>query len=287
MRGSRSQRASKPARPAAIATYAIGDIQGCQQPLEALLSKLPFDAAEDRLWFVGDLVNRGPDSLETLRFVRGLGERAVCVLGNHDLHLLTVAGGHARAHKDDTLDGILDAPDCGELLHWLRHRPLLHAAEGYVMVHAGLLPEWTVERAANLATEVQAALQGPDHQRFLAQLYGNQPDRWDDRLVGMDRLRTIVNVLTRLRLCTDSGQMEFKHKADPADAPAGYLPWFDIPGRMSRGTPIIFGHWSALGLVLRENLVGLDTGCLWGRTLTAMRLEDRKIFQLSCAEAAT
>ncbi len=271
---------------AGMATYAIGDLQGCLAQFRELLERIGFDRTRDRLWLVGDLVNRGPDSLEMLRFVRGLGEAAVSVLGNHDLHLVAVAAGHARIHKSDTLDEILAAPDRDELLAWLRARPLMHVEHGFALVHAGLLPQWTIAQAAALATEVEAVLRGALWREFTARMYGNQPDRWDDALDGWDRLRVVVNAMTRLRICTPDGRMEFSHKGDPARLPRGYLPWFEIPGRRSADTTVICGHWSALGLRLMPNLLALDSGCLWGRQLTALRLEDRQVFQIQCPQLA-
>jgi bis(5'-nucleosyl)-tetraphosphatase (symmetrical) len=265
-----------------MATYAIGDIQGCYDELRALLDAVAFDPARDTLWIVGDLVNRGPKSLEVLRFVRGLAERAVTVLGNHDLHLIVVASGARKPHRGDTLDDILNAPDRDELLAWLRSRKLMHASDGYALVHAGLLPQWTIARALELAAEVEAALQAPDYAAFLQNMYGNQPTRWDDTLTGYDRLRVIVNAMTRLRLCDSTGAMEFGHKTAPDDAPAGYVPWFDVPNRASATTPMIVGHWAALGLVVRDDLLSIDTGCVWGRSLSALRLEDRRVFQCDC-----
>ncbi|NDU91970.1 MAG: symmetrical bis(5'-nucleosyl)-tetraphosphatase [Ferrovum sp.] len=265
-----------------MSTYAIGDLQGCFTSLELLLAKLPIDWNHDHLWFVGDLVNRGPQSLETLRFVKSLGSRALTVLGNHDLHLLCVAEGFARHHEGDTLQPILDADDCDALLDWLRHRPLMHRENGFALVHAGLLPQWTVSQASSLAREVEAALQMPDYREFLKVMYGNRPHQWSDELTGMDRLRVITNAMTRLRLCTAGGVMEFTHKGEPKDLPQGYLPWYDVPGRQSRGDKLIFGHWSALGLRLDSNVLALDTGCLWGGQLTAVRLEDQALFQVSC-----
>jgi bis(5'-nucleosyl)-tetraphosphatase (symmetrical) len=268
-------------------TYAIGDIQGCYDELRRLLDTLAFDPARDRLWLVGDLVNRGPQSVEVLRFLRGLGDRAISVLGNHDLHLLVVAAGVRKPHRSDTLDGILAAPDRGELLDWLRRQRLMHADDGYAMVHAGLLPQWSITQALALAREAEAALQGPEYGEFLAQMYGNTPAQWQDKLTGFDRLRVIINAMTRLRVCTPEGVMEFSHKMAPEDAPAGYLPWFDIPQRKSRDTPVLFGHWAALGLTLRPDLLGLDSGCVWGRRLTAVRLEDRRVFQCGCEGVRT
>jgi bis(5'-nucleosyl)-tetraphosphatase (symmetrical) len=268
-----------------LSTYAIGDIQGCFAPFQRLLDKVDFDPARDRLWLVGDLVNRGPDSLATLRFVRSLDEVAVVVLGNHDLHLLAVAEGYEKLKRSDTVHDVLDAPDRDELLAWLRTRPLMHCEAGWAMVHAGLLPQWSVARAMELAAEVESVLRGPDYRRFLSRMYGNEPDRWHDALAGIDRLRVVVNAMTRLRVCTVDGVMEFAHKGRPRDMPAGYLPWFDVPGRLSQGTPVIFGHWSALGPVERPDVYGLDTGCLWGRKLSALRLEDRRLFQVGCRAA--
>ncbi len=261
-----------------MATYAIGDVQGCYTALRRLLDKIDFDPARDRLWLVGDLVNRGPNSLEVLRFVKSLGTRAVTVLGNHDLHLLVVAGGHVEPHRGDTLDPILKAPDRDELIDWLRRRKMMHAAGRYALVHAGLVPQWTTKRALALAREVEAALQRDDYGEFLRNMYGNQPDRWRDDLEGYDRLRVITNVLTRIRLCTADGRMEFKHKKAPVNMPPGFVPWFDAPRRRNRTTKVLFGHWAALGLYTKSNVVCLDTGCVWGRKLTAMRLRDGKLF---------
>ncbi len=218
-----------------MATYAIGDVQGCYSELRALLERIGFDQSRDRLWFVGDLVNRGPGSLETLRFVKRLGERAVTVLGNHDLHLIALAFGYGRRRGDDTLDAVLEANDCAELVAWLRTLPLLHAAEGHVMVHAGLLPQWSVERAQGLAREVEEELRGPRHRTFLEQMYGSKPEEWREDLAGIDRLRVVVNAMTRMRFCTPQGRMEFYSKGDSSAAPAGHLPWFEVPGRASAG----------------------------------------------------
>jgi bis(5'-nucleosyl)-tetraphosphatase (symmetrical) len=267
-----------------VSTYAIGDIQGCFEALELLLDRINFDAARDRLWFVGDLVNRGPDSLATIRFVKNLGDVAVTVLGNHDLHLLTVAAGFAKIHRGDTLDDILAAPDREELLAWLRRQKFMHAGEGWSMVHAGLLPQWTVARALELGREVEAALGGPNYRDLLETMYGNEPDTWDEGLEGYDRLRVIINAMTRLRLCTHEGRMEFRHKSAPRNLPEGYLPWYAIAGRASAGEPLIFGHWSTLGLFAANDVIALDSGCLWGNALSAMRLDDRDIIQVSCAD---
>lgn len=269
-----------------MATYAIGDLQGCLDPLQSLLRQIDFDPARDRLWFTGDLVNRGPQSLAALRFVRDLGDCAITVQGNHDLHLLALSEGQGKVRADDTLASILDAPDRDELLGWLRHRPMLHTEGEYVLVHAGLLPAWSVTQARDLAAEVEAQLRGPAHREFFAQLYGSKPDRWDDALRGPDRLRVIVNAMTRMRFCTPAGVMEFQTKGEAANPPPGFMPWFDVPQRASRDATVVFGHWSALGLHQRPNLLGLDTGCVWGGRLTAVRLEDRRVFQCDCAAAA-
>lgn len=265
-----------------MATYAIGDIQGCYDETQRLLDAVAFDPAHDYLWFVGDLVNRGPRSLEVLRFVKALGDRAITVLGNHDLHLLVVAAGVRKPHREDTLDALLHAPDRDELLDWLRRRRLMHVDAGYAMVHAGLLPQWSIAQAQALAREAETALQSPDYGEFLYRMYGNKPAQWHDDLAGYARLRIIINAMTRLRLCTAAGRMEFTHKTGLTSMPAGYLPWFDIPDRASRETPVIFGHWAALGLMLRADALGLDSGCVWGRRLTAVRLEDRRVFQCGC-----
>jgi bis(5'-nucleosyl)-tetraphosphatase (symmetrical) len=267
-----------------MATLVIGDVQGCYDQLMRLLERAGYDERRDVLWFVGDLVNRGPQSAKTVRFVKGLGDRQVTVLGNHDLALLVIAAGIKKPHRGDTFDELLAAPDRDELIDWLRRQKLMHAANGYAMVHAGLLPQWSVVQALDLAREVEATLQGPDHHRFLTHMYGNEPVRWRDDLAGYDRLRVIVNAMSRLRLVTPDGAMEFSHKLGLDRLPAGYLPWYDAPERASRGERVIFGHWAALGLLLREDVVCLDSGCVWGRALSALRLEDRQIFQLDCPE---
>lgn len=269
-----------------MATYAVGDLQGCYKEFRQLLDLLAFDAAADKLWLVGDIVNRGPDSLILLRFIKALGNAVVMVLGNHDLHLLMVAEGCARLHRSDTLQDILAAPDRDELLYWLRQQRLLHVENDYVMVHAGLLPTWTVTQAASLAQEVETALRGNDFREFFSHMYGNQPDRWDDSLAGYDRLRVVTNAMTRMRVCTSDGKMNFAYKGQVQDIPAGYLPWFEIPHRVSREATVICGHWSALDLQIRDNLIALDTGCLWGGSLTAVCLEDRKVFQVPCVAPA-
>ena len=265
-----------------MATYAIGDIQGCFQALQLLLQKINFDPALDRLWLVGDLVNRGPDSLAVLRWARSLGDKAVVVLGNHDLHLLAVAYGFVKPHRKDTIAQVLEAPDRTELLDWLRHQRLFYAEDDYALVHAGLLPQWSVAQAESLAREVEAALRADDYAAFLARMYGNAPHNWDDNLSGHKRLRVIVNAFTRMRICTTEGEMEFRFKGEVENIPPGYLPWFDVPNRKSHDSTVIFGHWSALGLLQRKNVIALDTGCLWGGPMSAVRLDDRHLFQAAC-----
>ena len=269
-----------------MATIAIGDVQGCYDQLMQLLERAAFDERRDILWFVGDLVNRGPHSAKTVRFARSLGERQITALGNHDLALLVIADGIKKPHRGDTFDDVLRAPDREELLAWLRHQKLMHAGNGYAMVHAGLLPQWSIAQSLALAREAEAALQGSGHREFLRNLYGNEPRRWRDDLAGYDRLRIIVNAMTRMRLAAADGTLELGHKLGLDTLPAGYLPWYDVPGRASRGTPIIFGHWAAHGLLVREDVVCLDSGCVWGRSLSALRLEDRRLFQVDCSELA-
>lgn len=266
-----------------MATYAIGDLQGCYDEFRALLDRLKFEPTRDRLWLVGDLVNRGPGSLAALRYVRSLGDAAVTVLGNHDLHLVMLGEGHSKKRADDTLDAVLAAPDREELLDWLRFRPMMHVEEGCVLVHAGLLPQWTAAQAQALAGEVEAALRAEDYREFLAHMWGSEPPCWRDDLTGWPRLRVIVNAMTRMRFCSADGVMEFKAKGEATDAPAGYLPWFDVPDRRSADHVLVTGHWSALGLRIEPNLLALDSGCLWGRHLTAMRLPDREVFQVDCS----
>lgn len=265
-----------------MATYAIGDIQGCKGALDNLLGEIGFNPTRDRLWLVGDLVNRGDASLEVLRFVKGLGEAAVTVLGNHDLHLVMLAEGHSRPSKEDTLDAILAAPDRAELLAWLRAQRMFHVEDEYAMVHAGVLPQWSVAQARELGAEVEAALCAPDFREFLANMWGSQPDEWSEHLRGWDRLRVIVNAMTRMRFCSAEGRMEFRVKGPAEAAPPGYLPWFAVPARASLTHTLVCGHWSALGFKRAEKLLALDSGCLWGGCLTAVRLEDQRAFQVRC-----
>lgn len=268
-----------------MATYAIGDIQGCFTSFTHLLQHIGFNKTRDRLWLVGDLINRGPDSLAMLRWAREQDSVLEVVLGNHDLNTLGVAEGFVEAHRSDTLQALFAAPDRAELLAWLRGRRMAYAEGEYLMVHAGVLPQWDAAETLALAGEVESVLRGEDCRYFLARMYGNYPDHWDDALRGMSRLRVITNALTRLRVCTPQGGMDFRFKGELSDLPAGLVPWFDAPTRKSAASTLIFGHWSALGLVQRANLYALDTGCLWGGRLTALRLEDRRVYQVPCAAA--
>lgn len=269
-----------------MSVYAIGDIQGCYDALQRLLERLRFDPASDRLWLVGDLVNRGPKSLQVLRFVKGLGEAAVTVLGNHDLHALARAGGVDRRRRSDTIDDLLRAPDAGELLHWLRHRPLLHRdpALGWTMVHAGLLPQWDLDEAQALAREAEAVLRSAEHAELFRHMYGDEPDHWIPGHSGWARLRVIINAFTRLRYCSRDGRMDLGPKGAPGTQPPGLLPWFRVPGRRSAGERIVFGHWSTLGCIQEHDLLSLDTGCIWGGRLTAARLDGpgRQILAVDC-----
>jgi bis(5'-nucleosyl)-tetraphosphatase (symmetrical) len=263
-----------------MAHYAIGDIQGCHAEFCELLTLIGFSPTRDRLWLTGDLVNRGPDSLGVLREVRAMGDCVTTVLGNHDLHLLTVAAGHRDVHRDDTLAPILAAADRNELLDWLARQPLAIAEPGMLMVHAGVLPQWTSERVVELAREVEATLASDARQAFLRVLYGDEPHTWRDDLEGFDRLRAIVNALTRLRFCTTEGRMDFREKRGAAYAPPGFAPWFAHPQRQTASSLVVCGHWSTLGLLLAPNVMMLDSGCLWGGALTAIRLPDRRVFQV-------
>jgi bis(5'-nucleosyl)-tetraphosphatase (symmetrical) len=268
-----------------MARYAIGDIQGCCDDLKALLERCNYSADRDQLWFVGDLVNRGPQSLETLRFVRSLGAGATVVLGNHDLHLLALAFGAKRKQKDgDTLEGILNAPDRDQLLEWLLGRPLAVFDEprGDFLVHAGLARDWTPRAAAKLAREVEAVLRD-DARALFDSMYGNKPDQWDDKLRGMDRLRFVINAFTRMRYCRKDGSIDLKAKGAPGEQPEDLVPWFDVPERKSADVRVICGHWSTLGLKRRRDLLALDTGCVWGGSLTAVDLDaDEPPVQLAC-----
>jgi bis(5'-nucleosyl)-tetraphosphatase (symmetrical) len=263
-----------------MATYAIGDIQGCLDPFKRLLDQVSFDPQADQLWLVGDLVNRGPDSLALLRFVRGLGDAVRTVLGNHDLFLLAAAEGIATVRQKDTIHDVLAAQDRTELIAWLRRQPLHHREGSFLMIHAGLLPQWTIDESVGFAREVEVVLAGPDYRDFLHSLFHGSTPQWDSSLTGMERLVSITRVLTRLRTCTPTGEMS-GFSGPPDQAPAGYLPWFRTPNRRTADTAIICGHWAALGLHLEPNLLAIDSGCVWGKELTAVRLEDRHIFQVA------
>jgi bis(5'-nucleosyl)-tetraphosphatase (symmetrical) len=269
-----------------LAIYAIGDLQGCYDPFARLLDKIDFDPARDRLWLTGDLVNRGPKSLKTLRFVRGLGDAAVTVLGNHDLHLLALANGvrYAGSHFD-SLWKILGAADCDELLDWLRRQPLAYHDPDIntLMVHAGVPPQWTVRKTLKRAAEVESVLRGDKFVKLLQHMYGNRPNLWSADLGGKGRLRFIINALTRTRMIYNDGRLNFTHSGPPEGARTGLVPWFRAPGARWAGTRIVFGHWSALGLIVEPELICVDTGCVWGRKLTAVKLSGKaKITRVGC-----
>ena len=278
-----------------MSLYLIGDLQGCDAPLERLLQKIDFSASRDTLYLLGDLVNRGPDSLAVLRRLSALGDTAQCLLGNHDLHLLAVSQGVRKPGRKDTVQDILAAPDREALLNWLRHRSMAIHRHGWLMVHAGVLPQWDVSQVVALAGEVEQALRGPGFTEFLSTMYGDTPDHWNDSLQGADRLRVIVNALTRLRFCTPQGEMEFSSSEGARGGPAGYLPWFDVPGRRTLAQAMAFGHWSTLvteaggGVTLRRNTLPLDTGCVWGGCLTAARLGaapgEFELLEVKCEQA--
>ena len=270
-----------------MALYAIGDVQGCHAEFCDLLTLIGFSPLRDRLWLTGDLVNRGPDSLAVLREVMALGDAAVTVLGNHDLHLLTVAAGHRNAHRDDTLATILEAPDRVDLFDWLAQQPLAVAGDGMLMVHAGTLPQWTVLDVVTLAREVESMLRSAGRDDFLRDLYGDEPHAWNNALVGHDRLRVIVNALTRLRFCAADGTMEFHEKRGARYAPRGFAPWFAHPNRQTAASLVVCGHWSTLDLLLAPNVLMLDSGCLWGGALTAIRLPDRRVYQVPSRSKVT
>ena len=253
--------------------YAVGDIQGCAPSLKALVKKLP---AQSKMIFLGDLVNRGPDSLGTLRYLKQLQEdkRIECILGNHDLHLLAVDAGIRKTKGLDTVQPILDAPDRAELMNWLRHRPMALSNGKVLTVHAGVLPQWDLQQTIECAQEVEKALRKKTYKDFLADMYGNTPNKWSNSLKGYERLRVITNALTRIRFCTPTGTMEFESKEGFEDGPKGYIPWFKTPKRKTQDALIYFGHWSTLGLLQHGNVIGLDTGCVWGGKLTAMEVPE-------------
>ena len=258
-----------------MAIYAIGDVQGCCDELERLLARLRIDPDRDELWFVGDLVNRGPRSLDTLRLVRNLGNLATVVLGNHDLHLIALAFGNRSRAKARELTDVLDAPDGPQLVDWLRHRPLAYYRPelNTLMVHAGVPPQWDPLLTIKLAREVEQVLRGRHCAEYIKDLYGEQPSQWSPGLAGQDRLRFITNCLTRMRYCTTDGTLDLEANGPPGSQPDGLHPWFELPGRQTAMVRLVFGHWASLGLVQRDNLLGIDTGCVWGRKLTAVRLD--------------
>ena len=276
-----------------MAAYLIGDVQGCDEPLGRLLDAIDFSASRDTLYVLGDLVNRGPASAAVLRRLMALGNSARCLLGNHDMHLLACAYGIRRPHKRDTLDEVLAAPDRDELLDWLRRQHLaLHetvAGRPLLMVHAGVLPQWSAARTVALARELEDVLRGDDILGFLREMYGNVPDRWQDDLQGNARLRAIINALTRLRFCSVEGQMEFESKDSAATAPEGFMPWFDVPGRATAQDTVAFGHWSTLGWLQRDDVICMDTGCVWGGPLSALRVAanpaQQALVQVDCPQA--
>jgi bis(5'-nucleosyl)-tetraphosphatase (symmetrical) len=273
-----------------MATYAIGDVQGCFNELNTLLATIQFDLKHDKLWFVGDLINRGPESLKTLEFIYGLGDKATVVLGNHDLHLLAAASGADPLKRKDTFTDVLNAPHRQPLIQWLQSRPLLHYDKslGYVMVHAGLAPSWDLKTAMRLNEEVQAVLQGPNSHEFFMRMYGDTPDTWDEQLTGYERLRVITNYFTRVRFCTPEGKLELHIKGDLNAAPPGYMPWFNVPNRKMASIKVLFGHWAALeGNIHVPNLFALDSGCVWGKKLSALRLDDEQLFQIPCPLSVT
>ena len=264
--------------------YAIGDVQGCFSALQKLTEQIRFDPTKDRLWFVGDLVNRGPDSLAVLRYIKGLGKAAVTVLGNHDLHLLAVASGCAPGRTKDTFQDVLTASDRNDLLWWLRHQRLLYQENEVALVHAGLLPQWTVQQAVELGGEVEQVLSSDEFEEFLRAHYKKDDSQWSDNVTGMTRLSAITNALTRLRVCTAEGIMALSYTGPLEAVPHSLFPWFQVPKRKSNGVMIICGHWAALGLHMEDNLLALDSGCVYGRQLVAVRLEDRQVFQVSCKD---
>lgn len=276
-----------------MALYLIGDVQGCAAPLERLLEEIGFSPSRDHLVMLGDLVNRGPDSLSVLRRVRAMGGAAQSLLGNHDLHLLGVAHGDRKLGRKDTLAALLLSPDRADLLEWLRHQHMaLRRRIGdrdLLMVHAGVVPQWSVDDTMDRAAELESVLRAGDYGDFLRVMYGNEPERWDDSLSGDGRLRVIVNALTRMRFCAEDGRMEFETKDGAAEPPTGYLPWFDVPGRKTADATVAFGHWSTLGWVSRPDIISTDTGCVWGGKLSAVRigttLAERELIQVQCAQA--
>ncbi|MCW5659692.1 MAG: symmetrical bis(5'-nucleosyl)-tetraphosphatase [Burkholderiaceae bacterium] len=265
--------------------FLIGDLQGCSDALDRMLAEIGFSPSRDALHVLGDLVNRGPGNLGVLERLAGLGNAATCLLGNHDLHLLAVAAGVRKPHRSDTLDDVLASPERAHWLAWLRQGKLADQAHGWLLVHAGVLPQWSAQQTLSLAAEVEAMLRSDRFDDFVPRMYGDTPARWDDALQGPDRWRVVINALTRLRFCTDDGTMEFRAKGGLDDAPPGFAPWFRIASRRSAGAPVAFGHWSTLGLLREPGLLALDTGCVWGGALSAARIDGGRceIFQVPCA----
>ena len=280
-----------------MAMYLIGDVQGCDEPLQRLLQQIDFSPSRDTLYVLGDLVNRGPASDAVLRRLMGFGDAVRCLLGNHDLHLLAVAHGARKAHRKDTLSGVLNAEDAGAMLHWLRHQRMAMletvGKKKLLMVHAGVLPAWSATKTIALACEVETCLQSDEAASFYNTMYGNAPDAWSDSLLGNDRIRVIVNALTRLRFCTAGGLMEFETKDSADAAPAGYMPWFEVPGRKTAKVTVAFGHWSTLGWLGRHDVLALDSGCIWGGCLSSLRISagaentplDMELIQVKCPQA--
>ena len=266
--------------------WMIGDVQGCCGSLDSLLAHP--DIAQDpsaRFWFAGDIVNRGPQSLETLRRIMSLDDRSTTILGNHDMHLLALAAGIKKPNKQDTLLEVLTAPDAGDIIDWLRYRPLAHFEYGHLMVHAGVLPKWDVKKTLSLAHEIEDILRRKNWQKIFLKMYGDEPAFWKEGHSGGKRLRVITNTLTRLRMCTPKGHMALNIKSSPENQHQGLIPWFDLPNRATENVTVVFGHWSTLGLKITPNIICLDTGCVWGGHLTALRLQDRKLIQIPCHQS--
>ncbi len=261
-----------------MSTYAIGDLQGCYKQFRQLLDKIKFDPEKDKLWLTGDLVNRGPKSLKTLRYVKDLGDAVITVLGNHDLHLIAAYALPNAYPASDDLQRIIDAPDADELIHWLRQQPLIHYDEKIktALVHAGISPQWSIADALTFAREFESVLKRNDYHIFLPAMYGDLPTKWADHLEGAERLNFVVNAFTRMRFCDKNGQLTFTEKNNPSKAPDGLLPWFKVPKRKNRDVRIVFGHWSTLGYLNEDNLLALDTGCVWGGELTAVKIAKKK-----------
>lgn len=269
-----------------MATYVVGDIQGCLRCLEGLLDKVGFSPRHDELWAVGDLINRGPQSLETLRFCMGLGSRFRTVLGNHDLHLLAVAHGYRSPNTKDTLQDVLTAPDRHRIFEWLRHQPLLFTTRGYTLVHAGIPPQWSITEAKEHAQEVESILHSEQPGRLFSIMYGNQPDLWQETVSPPERWRLITNYLTRMRFCTSDGRLELATKQGATSAPPGFRPWFAHPDRVAADNPILFGHWAALGGIAGvRNVIPLDTGCVWGGRLRAYNIEQGGFTHFDCSQS--